>query len=189
MYQERMFGYYPQVIQAIKEFKTIIDAEYPEFEELNVGELINDAYFLTMSGTRISQWEKVLGIKPLPDSTVGDRRDTIIARIRAQGKLNTATINAIVNAFTGGTAISWVENSTLFVEITPPPGNKAFRFENVEQELSHKIPAHLGLVVNRSYAEWKDINNGFANWQNVLDTLGSWTDVTIYQVVKLMKTR
>lgn len=180
IYKYRMHNYYPAVIQSIKEFNAIIDSEYPEFDEMNVGELINDAYFLTLSGTRISQWEQVLGIAPLPDSTIQDRRDTIIARIRAQGKLNTATINAIVNAFTGGSAESWVENSTLYVEITPPPGNKVYKFENVERELSHKIPAHLGLNITRNYATWDDIYKDFDTWQDVLDYFDSWEDVVIY---------
>ena len=182
MYQERMNSYYPQVIRAISEFQAIIDGEYPEFEELSVSKerIPEDAYLLTMSEDRVKQWEAVLGIKPLESSTLEDRREVIIARIRGQGKLNTETINAIVSTFTGGTANSWIKNSVLYVEITPPPGNKQFKFANVEQELMHKIPAHLGFNVRRNYLEWGEVKEGYATWQDVKDNFSTWTDVYIF---------
>lgn len=182
MYRERMNSYYPTVIQSIKEFQAIIDAEYPEFESLAEGRdrVISDAYLTTMTEQRVEQWENVLGIKPLENSTVSDRRETIIARIRGQGKLNTATINSIVNAFTGGTANSWVKDSTLYVEITPPPGNKSFQFPNVEQELKQKVPAHLNFKVSRNYYDWKDIKNNYSTWQDIKDGFATWNDVLIF---------
>ena len=178
IYRDRMINYYPTVVSAITEFQAIIDAEYPIFEKLEKDrqQVINDAYLTTMGETRIAQWEQILGITPLADSSVEDRRDTIIARIRGQGKLNTDTINAIVNTFTGGTALSWVENSTLYVEITPPPENKSYRFENVEQELKKKIPAHLGFNVTRNYYEWQDVLDNQILWQDVYD-LGEWEKI------------
>ena len=178
MYNSRMIGYYPQVIGAITEFKAIVESEAPEFDLLNtnVTNTLNDAYLSTMGEERISQWEKILGIIQLDNSTLEDRRDTIIARISGQGKLNTKLINSIVNSFTGGTANSWVEDSVLYVEITPPPNNKSYRFENVEQELSKKVPAHLGLKVSRNYYEWGEVKNNFSTWKDVLD-IGTWNDV------------
>lgn len=179
MYRERMLGYYPQVIQAISEFKAIVDGEYPEIEHLSdtQEQVINDAYLPTMGEERVIQWEHALGIQPLEDSTVSDRRETIMARIRGQGKLNTKLINSIVNAFTGGTANSWVEDNVLYVEITPPPGNKVFQFANVEQELRRKIPAHLGFNVYRNYLEWGEIKQQFSTWGDIKDNFDTWDDV------------
>lgn len=178
MYKDRMINYYPEVVKAIIEFQAIIDAEYPIFEELAEArkQVLNDAYLTTMGEARIIQWEQVLGITPLKDSTIDDRRDTIIARIRGQGKLNTETINSIVKTFTGGTAISWVENSCLYVEITPPPDNKSYRFENVEQELKQKVPAHLGFNVRRNYYTWQEVLDNQIIWQTVYD-FGTWEEI------------
>lgn len=184
MYQERMIGYYPQVIAAIEEFRAIIDAEYPEMEELDDDKTstINDAYLITMGEDRIKSWEKILNIAPLADSSLDDRRDTIIARIRGQGKLNTALISSIVNAFTGGTANSYIEDSVLYVEITPPPNNKQYQFANVEQELKKKAPAHLGLNVSRHYSTWGQIKEKFANWDAIKSTFTDWEEVKLYIV-------
>lgn len=166
MYRERMNGYYPEVIRAILEYQGIVDAEYPEFELANgnTSELVNDAYLYTMSETRVKQWEKVFGITPYKNSTLQDRRETIIARIRGQGKLNTATIEAIVTTFTGGNAKSWIKDSVIHVLIDPPAENKTYYFTNVEQELANKVPAHLGLEVKRNYITWGDLPKVFTDW-------------------------
>lgn len=182
IYGQRMIDYYPQVISCIQEFRAIIKAEYPEIEELytNNDRVINDAYLMTMTEERIEQWEHVLGIKPLEDSTIDDRRETVIARIRGQGKLNSTLINSIVNAFTGGTANSWVEDGVLYVEITPPPNNKQYKFANVEQELRKKIPAHLGFDISRNYFTWQEIFSSHPTWQDVKDGFDTWNDVYLY---------
>lgn len=182
MYQTRMNNYYPQVIRSIAEFKAIIDADYPEFEELASARdnAYADAYLTTMTEDRISQWEAVLGIKPLEGSSVDDRRETVIARIRGQGKLNTELINTIVKTFTGGTANSWIKDGVLYVEITPPPNNKQYQFTNVEQELSKKVPAHLGFQVSRNYHTWGEIQPSYSTWQTVKDSFNTWNDVYLF---------
>lgn len=182
MYKTRMFNYYTQVIQAISEFKAIIDGEYPEFEDISNGKdtVLTNSYLMTMGEDRIKQWERVFGIKPLESSTIDDRRDVIIARIRGQGKFNSALINSIVNTFTGGTAESWVKDSVLYVSITPPPTNKQFVFSNVEQEIAKKLPAHLGLQISRNYYRWSDIKSNYSTWQDVSDTFDTWNDVFLF---------
>lgn len=182
MYRERMNSYYPKVIRNISEFKAIVDAEYPEFEQLSEGvnRITDDSYFSTMSEDRVREWEAILGIKPLEGSSVSDRRETIIARIRGQGKLNTSLINSIVNVFTGGTANSWIEDGVLYVEITPPPKSKQFKFANVEQELKKKIPAHLGFNISRNYLTWGEIATSFETWEDMYTELPTWEDVYLF---------
>jgi hypothetical protein len=177
-----MNSYYPEVITAILEFQGIINAEYPEFEDISLvrDRITDDAYLTTMGEGRIEQWEKIFGIRPVDGSSVSDRRETIIARIRGQGKLNTELINSIVGTFTSGTANSWIEDSTLYVEITPPPANKQYIFANVEQELAKKVPAHLGFNVSRNYYTWGETKQKFATWQAVKDNFDTWNDVYIF---------
>lgn len=178
-----MSGYYPPIVRNIREFKTIVECEYPEFDRLREcrQEIIDDAYLLTMGEERIKQWEKALAIRPVEDSSLQDRRETIIARLRGQSKLNTATIASIVNAFTGGSATSYIKDSVLYVVITPPPGNKEYKFANVEQELSRKVPAHLGLVIERNYEEWDNYDNE-ATWGDMLPNIEgeTWEDVLLH---------
>lgn len=179
---DRMLDYYPQVVRNIEEFKAIVDSEGNEFDVMKTAleSVTNNAYLTTMDENRVSAWEKLLNIKPIENSTLDDRRETIIARIRGQGKLNTELISSIVNAFTGGTAISYIVDSTLYVEITPPPNNKSFQFPNVYQELSKKVPAHLGFQVSRNYLSWGELDKTFASWQDVNNNFATWENVYIY---------
>ena len=179
MYRERMLGYYPQAIQSVQEFQAIINSEYPEIELVSDADerIISDAYLLTMSEDRVSEWERFLGIRPEYDSDVSTRRDAVIGRIRAQNKLNTTTINSVVNAFTGGTAQSWVEDSTLHVVITPPLNYKLYNLDAVIQELSRKIPAHLGLSVTRTVNSWADVKNKNTGWKEVRACHSDWNAV------------
>lgn len=176
---KRMLKYYPPVISNIKEFRALTDIEGSEVDALkeSLQSVINNAYLSTMDEQRIAEWEKLLGITDIKGFTLEDRRDVIIARIRGQGKLNTATINSIVNTFTGGTANSWIEDNTLYVEITPPPNNKQYRFESIENELKYKVPAHLKLVVTRNYYNWNEVNDTYTTWQDVKNAFPTWEDV------------
>ena len=177
-----MLGYYPQVIQSILEFQAIIDGESPEIESVYSAseDVLKNAYLTTMDVARIEQWENLFGITPIEGSSEEDRRDTIVARIRGQGKLNSELINTIVKTFTGGTANSWVKDSVLYVEITPPHDNKNYLFANVEQELRNKIPAHLGFQVSRNYYDWEDVSSSYPTWQDVKDNFNTWTEVLIF---------
>lgn len=165
MYQTRMKGYYPYVVQHIVDYQAIIDGEYPEFELLAEGRarVTNDAYLLTMGLDRVKQWEKILGITSPSGSPLESRRAAIVARIRAQSKLNTETINAIVNAFTGGTSVSWVENSVLYIEIIPNPESFEYKFASVATEIKRKLPAHLGVAYKVAVDVAKDSKLYIAN--------------------------
>ena len=180
-YTERMLTYYPEVIQKILEFQAIIDSEAPEIEALSNGveRVTTDAYLTTMTEERVTQWEHLLGIQPLSDSTLSNRRDTIIARIRGSGKLNTELINLIVYTFTGGTAKSFVKDGTLYVRITPPPENKQYQFKDVEQEIMRKVPAHLGCEITRNYYTWNDVISDYPTWETLSSQHDSWNDVLL----------
>jgi hypothetical protein len=187
-YNEQMLNYYPEVIRSIREFQELINAQSFQVEELHekLTQLLSNSYISTADESRIEQWEKLLKITPLPqgddslDVWLEDRRETILARLYGSKKLNSYTISEIVSIFTGGTAVSRFKNGIVYVTIYPPKNNKQYKFENVEQELSKKIPAHLMFQVSRGYytwlqvkensTTWNDVNNQFSTWEEVLFT-------------------
>lgn len=185
-YNEQMLNYYPEVIKAIREFQKMIEVESLQVEEMHeaLTNILGNAYVSTADETRISQWEKYLGIVPLPQGNdslelwLEDRKETILARLYNTPKLNSKSIAEVVSIFTGGTAISYFKDGIIHVLIRPPKTNKQYKFENVEQELNKMIPAHLMLHVERDYYDWLelkttcntwgDVNTAFANWEEVL---------------------
>lgn len=179
MYRERMIGYYPKVIQSIEEFQAIVDSEYPEIEDIknNTERVISDAYLTTMSSERVTEWEKLLSIRPVEGATLEGRRDSVIARIRGQGKLNTKLIKTIVSTFTGADCDTWIENSTLNILLYPSRDNKEYVLDNLVQEISMKVPTHLGLRITKAWQTWDNVNSQHANWQGVKSIYGTWEDV------------
>lgn len=179
MHCERMWNYYPEIVKKIKEFPAMVQAKCPEMGFLSKErvKILNNAWMLTMDETRVKQWERLLGIVPLPDSTLEDRRETIAARVYGGYKLNTESIRAIVNIFTQSGCRSYFRDSTIYVIIYPPSGDKTYKFENIENELWRRVPAHLNLNVSRSYSTWGDVNNHHASWNTLYNEYNNWEDV------------
>lgn len=185
-YNEQMLNYYPEVIKSIRDFQELILTQSLEVEEMHeeLKKILGNAYISTANESRISEWEAFLGIVPLDqgeddvETWLSDRRETILARIFQTPKLNSKSISDIVKIFTGGTAVSYFKDGVIHIQITPPKNNKQFKFENVEQELSKKIPAHLMFTVSRNYRTWLQINNG-ATWADVNNDYGTWETVLL----------
>ena len=169
--------------------KTLDDAINAALEQLGVDrdcvsvEVLENPYIRTAHEDRISDWERVLGIDPLPqgdddlETWLSDRRETIIARLYQPERLNSQTISDIVKIFTGGKTNSYFKDGTIHILISPPKDNKKYKFENVEQELKQKAPAHLLFNVSRDYQAWAVIKTDHPTWADVLTDHTDWDEV------------
>lgn len=178
-YNEQMLNYYPEVIKSIREFQKLIETESLQVDDMHkeLTKILDNAYISTADEDRIAMWEKTLGIVPLPQTTLSDRRETILARIYNPEKLNTQSIEDIVSIFTGGKTESYFKDGVINVLISPPADNKQYKFENVEQELRKKVPAHLGLNVSVSYYTWDEIFSKNKTWNDINANYSDWNDV------------
>lgn len=183
-YNERMLNYYPEVIKAIQEFRVLISTQSLDVDEIHeeLIKILSNSYVSTADEYRLSQWEKFLGITPLPQGDdsleiwLEDRRETILARLYHTEKLNTKTIGDVVKIFTGGATVSYFKDGVIHVLISPPKAAKLYKFENVEQELQKKVPAHLLLQVERNYHSWGQVKDKYTNWEDVSE-VGTWEEV------------
>lgn len=187
-YNEQMLNYYPEVIKSIREFQMLIATQSLQVEEMHqkLVEILGSAYVGTANETRVAEWEKLLEITPLPqgeddlETWLNDRRETILARLYRTEKLNSKSIADIVSIFTGGTAISYFKDSTIYVLISPPKDNKSYKFANVEQELRKKVPAHLQFKVDRNYQNWLQTKTNNSTWGDVKTKLADWEEVLLW---------
>lgn len=186
-YNKHMLNYYPEVIKAIHEFQVMIETQSLEVEEMHeeLTRMLGNAYVSTADESRIAMWEQFLGIIPLPqgedtmETWLNDRKETILARLYSIEKLNTKSIADIVKIFTGGTATSYFKDGVIHVTIFPPKDNKQFKFENVEQELLKKIPAHLRFQVDRNYYTWLQAKSQYSTWNNLKNSVTNWGEVLL----------
>lgn len=186
-YNEQMLNYYPEVIKAIREFQKMIETESLQVEEMHkaLTKALENAYVSTADEVKISQWERYLGIVPLPQGNdslelwLADRKETILARLYSTKKLNSRSIAEVVSIFTGGTAVSYFKDGIIHVLIRPPKANKQYKFDNVEQELNKMTPAHLMLNVKRDYYDWLSVKSRYATWGDVNDACDNWEEVLL----------
>ncbi len=184
-YNQQMLDYYPEVIKAIREFQVLIETQSLQVEDIHneLTKALENAYVNTADDDRIAEWERFLGISPLPqgddplEQWLEDRRETILARLYAPKKLNTTSISEIVSIFTGGKATSYFKDGVIHILISPPRSNKKFKFENIEQELKQKIPAHLLFEVAMNYQYWTKVKSDNTTWGNVMSNYINWDEV------------
>ena len=188
-YNEQMLNYYPDVIKAIREFQVLINTQSLEVEKMHeeLTKALTNAYVTDCDVDTISKWEQFLGITPMAGESLNDRKATVLARLYAPEKLNADTIEKTVRIFVGKPGVGTQaaksyftpDDSTIHVLIIPPEDNRQFKFENVEQELSKKIPAHLTFAVERNYYTWLQTNTNYSRWRTVKTTFSSWNDVLL----------
>lgn len=183
-YNAQMLNYYPEVIKAIKDFQELIKTQSLEVEEMHeeLTKILANAYVSTADESTLAKWEKFLGITPLEqgeddvETWVSDRRETILARLYHTEKMNSKSIADVVKIFTGGETLSYFRDGVIYVLISPPRSAKKFKFENVEQELQKKTPAHLILNVQRNYHSWGQVKDTHLTWDGVFD-VPNWEEV------------
>lgn len=184
-YNEQMLNYYPEIIKAIREFQVLIKTQSMEIEEMHneLNKILMNAYVIDADEERIAMWERFLGITPLPqgddtfETWLADRKETILARLYQSQKLNSKSIAEIVSIFTGGTAFSYFKDGIIYVRIAPPKANKQYKFENVEQELRKKIPAHLAFNVTLNYYKWLQTKDTYETWGDINANCVNWEEV------------
>ena len=100
-YNEQMLSYYPDIIKSIREFPLLIKAQSLQIEDAHQKlEQVNaNIHIGTADEYRIEEWERLLGIVPLPqgddsfETWLEDRRETISARLYNPEKLNSKSIS------------------------------------------------------------------------------------------------
>lgn len=175
----QLIKYLPLFLQQPALFKTLFRSDGIEIDRLkdSIQIIIDDAYILSATEARVSSWEKALDI--VPAGTVAQRKSFIISYLRGQGKLNEARIKLIVNAFTGGDALVSFANSEILVRVLAPDLGDVYLYPDVERSLKTKIPAHVGLTVQRYYSSWSDVKINYASWADVAN-LADWKTLKNY---------
>lgn len=175
-----LMRYLPEFLRDVLEYQQIYGTEDPEFDlvETGIAGIFPEALIMDCSEERIIQWENALGITP--QGTLEERRYYILGILNGgDGKLNEELIKKIVYSFTGGDCIVTFADSVILVQIKPPNNGEVYRFPDIERSLKPKVPAHLGLTVERFYSTWGDIKNNFEDWTAV-KAMDDWAAVKNY---------
>jgi hypothetical protein len=174
--------YLPIILQDIAEYDALSSAETPILEDIEekTNRIVEDSFLTTMSEARLAEWEKALGIIPSEDS-LEQRRSVVLARFRGTGKLNKSLIEAMVGAFTGGTASVTFADGIISVKVAPPSSTfNDFSLEKLTDELAKRKPAHLLLNIELAYITWEQVKNNFSSWGEIRESFTDWEEFRLY---------
>ena len=172
----KMIGWYPTTVVAVDALRAVNDVVGHELDNARArGALLNNnAFLFWMDESRLAEWENSLEIDVPENSTVEERRNVIIAKIRGQNKFNVSNIKSIVKTFTGGDAEVTVADGVISVKVLPPNNGQLYNLNALVRELKNKIPAHMQLNVERYYSTWGDVKNNETSWQSIRSGYTNW---------------
>ena len=172
----KMIDWYPTTVVAVDALRAVNDVVGHELDNARArGALLNNnAFLFWMDESRLAEWENSLEIDVPENSTVEERRNVIIAKIRGQNKFNVSNIKSIVKTFTGGDAEVTVADGVISVKVLPPNNGQLYNLNALVRELKNKIPAHMQLNVERYYSTWGDVKNNETSWQSIRSGYTNW---------------
>ena len=172
----KMIGWYPTTVVAVDAMRAVNDVVGHELDNARArGALLNNnAFLFWMDESRLAEWENALEIDVPENSTVEERRNVIIAKIRGQNKFNVSNIKSIVKTFTGGDAEVTVADGVISVKVLPPNNGQLYNQSALVWELKNKIPAHMQLNIERYYSTWGDVKNNETSWQSIRSGYTNW---------------
>ncbi|MDO4542150.1 MAG: hypothetical protein Q4C00_04900 [Bacillota bacterium] len=169
----------PSYYRDILEMAMLLAAEDREFEGVDgaIEDFPAENSVANCSEEGVALWEAFLGVEPW--GNLMQRKMFIIAMLRGQGQLNEEKIKAIVNSFTGTGDSAMVElsDSVLRVRVLPPEWGEIYDFSEIEGALSLRVPAHIGLTVERFYCTWQDIADNNPDWAGIMNAYANWVEV------------
>ena len=172
----KMIGWYPTTVVAVDALRAVNDVVGHELDNARArGALLNNnAFLFWMDESRLAEWENSLEIDVPENSTVEERRNVIIAKIRGQNKFNVSNIKSIVKTFTGGDAEVTVADGVISVKVLPPNNGQLYNQSALVWELKNKIPAHMQLNIERYYSTWGDVKNNETSWKSIRSGYTNW---------------
>lgn len=172
----KMIGWYPTTVVAVDALRAVNDVVGHELDNARArGALLNNnAFLFWMDESRLAEWENALELDVPENSTVEERRNVIIAKIRGQNKFNVSNIKSIVKTFTGGDAEVTVADGVISVKVLPPNNGQLYNQSALVWELKNKIPAHMLLNIERYYSTWGDVKNNETSWQSIRSGYTNW---------------
>ncbi|KNY26315.1 putative phage tail protein [Pseudobacteroides cellulosolvens] len=176
---EKMKKYLPNEFNEILEIDSILQAESPEFEDINDSkeDIKNEMFIDTATNYGLNRWEKnILNINPKSDTNLNDRRGTIKSYLIGLNKLNATRIQELAQAFNYGQINVGLLNSTLvitFLDYYSPPSE----YSDFYNYIVTRKPAHLGLEIQFKTINWNNVESLNLTWDQIENLNLTWTEI------------
>lgn len=168
----------PQYLLAAKEYKSVIESDGAEFENL-IQEVDSalEQFFVPTATWGLDRWEEFLGLEVQTSKSAEHRRSRIISKMRGIGTVTVEMIKNVAEAYDGGT-VDVTEQAPLyqftieFIDTRGIPPN----LDDLKAAIEEIKPAHLAVEYKFKYLIWDDLDLENLTWDN-LDAMNiAWAD-------------
>lgn len=178
--QEKIKTYFPYYYYDVIEINSIINAECPEFENIDTStdKIITEIYIDTAEDEGLSRLETIFNIEIPTGATIPEIRSVIKSILRGQNKLNSTTIKNVSLAYSNGEVdVSFTNGNIVitFISILGIPSN----IDELKNYLSERKPAHIGITYVYTYTTWGEV--GTITWGEV--GIGTWGELMTRQII------
>ena len=172
--RREVIKYLPEFLQSIREFYEIAKACDVFIEDIYKGieEGVYEKFTSHLSEKRLSEWEKLIGIKSF--GSIEERRNFLKSVLRKKRKLNEETIKSIVKAITGGEIYVDFFDSSIIVRVKNAENEAAF--SEARKSLLSVLPAHLNGEIRAFGPNWNEVKNNFSSWEEI-GRLSDWSEL------------
>ena len=179
---KRMMGYLPPYWHENAEMQQIMQTDGAEVTTLNTQAkcIYTDAFIMQASESRISEWEKWLGLPP--EGTLDDRRRKILSYFQTIVKLNENVIKSLASMLYRGARVKVrFLDSEIQIEFIPLPENYLDTDASLlAEQIEPKRPLHIGLSITRYQCMWGDIDRSFPSWGQAKALRPTWYDIKLH---------
>ena len=180
--EKRMMGYLPPYWHESAEMKQILKTEGVEIDTLNerIKSIYFDAFIMTASEARISEWEKWLKLPPA--GTLDERRRKVLSYFQVFVKLNEGAIKTLVAVLyrDARAKVSFKDGEIKIIIIPMPENYLDTDTDLLVKQLETKKPCHIGVSASRFQCTWGDINREFKTWAEAKSKRPTWRDIMLH---------
>lgn len=148
-----MIDYLPPVLQSIREFKALVDAEQPEVSDLWVAleNALNDQFIEDATENGVARLEKIISITPNPTSSLQERKLTILAKMNERLPYTFRILKERLDSICGTDGYTMtLSNDTYTLTIRVQLSGKT-AFPVVNQMVSQVVPANMLIDISLEY--------------------------------------
>ena len=146
--------YWPLIVKNIEEFGQIAVAENEEFNRITkcIYDALSDCFILEATEYGVSRWEKMLGIVPAKDSTLDDRKATILSYLSVKIPYTLPVLRQMLTAILGdGNFEMSLDNDTQTLIIGFGLSTIHSKIDSVNSLIERVLPQNLAVEL-----EWVD---------------------------------
>ena len=145
-----LLSYWTPILRGLKEFKEIAKAEEPEIKLLlsELERLLANAFIETADEYGISRFEKIMGITPLGDDTLEERRFRLQVKWNETSKYTLETLGSQIEAICGKDGYSLKMDYERYSLVVKVSISNAKNITVIQELLDKVVPANIVTAVS-----------------------------------------